>query len=123
DGYFVFRRPDSQMIFNSGLNAVTFNALDFKSAEGAPDNLNGLIVDHRELFLPGIETSELFYNAKNPTGSPFSRTPNGLLEIGSAAPYGLAKQDNAVFWLASDLSVRRLNGPTPVRVSQHGIES
>ena len=123
DGYFVFRRPDSQMIFNSGLNAVTFNALDFISAEGAPDNANGLIVDHREIFVTGERTSELLYNAANASGSPFSRTPNGLLEIGSAAPYSLGKQDNGVFWLASDRTVRRLNGATPTRVSQHGVES
>jgi hypothetical protein len=122
DGYFVFRRPDSQQFFNSGLNALTFNALDIATAEGAPDNLKGLIVDHRELFLPGERSSELWYNATLSPGSPFSRSPNGLIELGLGASYSLGKQDNSVMYLASDLTFRRLQGITPQRVSNHGIE-
>lgn len=123
DGYLVFRRPNSAQFFNSGLNALTFNALDIATAEGAPDNLVGLIVDHRELFLPGERSSEIWWNAGNPSGSPFSRSPSGFLELGLAAPYGMGKQDNSVIWLASDKTFRRLNGSTPMRVSQHGIEA
>lgn len=123
DGFLVFRRPDSQQFFNSGLNAVTFDGLDIASAEGAPDNLNGLIVDHRELFLTGESSSEIWYNAGLSPGSPFARSPNGLLEIGSAASYSLAKQNNSVFWLANDKTFRRLNGITPEKVSNFGIDA
>lgn len=123
DGYLVFVRPGTQQFFNSGLNAVTFNALDFTSADGAPDPLLGLLVDHRELFLAGTETCELWYNAARQTGSPFARSPGGLIEVGCAAAYSPAKQAQAIFWLANDLTVRRLQGPVPQRVSQHGIEA
>lgn len=123
DGFLVFRRPNSQQFFNSGLNAVTFNGLDIASAEGAPDNLNGMIVDHREIFLTGETSSEIWYNAGQSPGSPFARSPNGLLEIGSGASYSLAKQDNTAWWLANDLTFRKLNGLTPQRVSQFGIDA
>lgn len=123
DGYFVFRRPNSQQFFNSGLNAVTFNALDIASAEGAPDNLVALIVDHRELFLPGVTSSELFYNNGQSPGSPFARTPNGFMELGCAASYSPGKSDNSVMLLASDKTVRRLQGNNLIRISQHGVES
>ncbi|HEU4611532.1 MAG TPA: hypothetical protein VFS15_05625 [Kofleriaceae bacterium] len=123
DGYLVFSRPDSHQFFNTGLNEVTFSALDITSADGKPDNLLGLVVDHREIFLPGTESCELWYNAANQTGSPFSRSPNGLIELGCAAGDSLAKQDNGVAWLANDLTFRRLNGTTPERISQHGIEA
>jgi hypothetical protein len=46
-----------------------------------------------------------------------------VIELGCAARQSIAKLDNSVFWLASDLTVRRLVGTTPVRVSTHGIES
>lgn len=123
DGYLVFSRPDSHQFFNTGLNEVTFSALDVTSADGKPDNLLGLVVDHREIFLPGTESCELWYNAANQTGSPFSRSPNGVLEIGCGAAYSPAKSDNAINWLANDKTVRRLNGVTPVRISQHGVEA
>lgn len=123
DGYFVFRRPDSNQFFNSGLNAVTFNALDFASADGSPDNLVGLIVDHREIFLVGSATSELWYDAARTTGSPFARSPNGFMEIGCGASYSLGKQAGSVFWLANDKTFRGLQGANAEKVSQFGIDA
>lgn len=123
DGYLVFRRPGTAQFFNSGLNEVTFNGLDIATAEGQPDNLVGLIVDHRELFLPGERSCEIWYNAGNTTGSPFSRSPNGLLEIGCAASYSPGKFDNTIGWLADDKTVRSLNGTTPQKISHFGIDA
>jgi hypothetical protein len=123
DGYLIFLRPNSQNFFNSGLNALTFSALDIATAEGRPDLLNGLFVDHLEIMPLGVESCELWYDAANPTGSPFSRSPGALIEIGNAAPYSPEQADNSVFWLASDKSVRRLQGINPIRVSQHGVEA
>jgi hypothetical protein len=36
--------------------------------------------------------------------------------------YTIALQDQAVFWIANDLTVRRRNGQTPTRVSNSGVE-
>ncbi len=121
DGFFIFTRPGTDIIFNSGLNAVTFNPLDFANIEGSPDNLLGLIVDHREIFLAGEDSCELWFNAANPVGSPFSRSPGGYLEIGCASGETLAKIDNTIFWLADDLTVRRLVKNTPTVISNPGI--
>lgn len=123
DSYFVFSRPDSPQFFNSGLNAVTFNGLDIASAEGAPGNLLNFIIDHREIILAKSQNMEIWYDAANSPGSPFSRSPNGFLEIGCGAAASLCKQDNSVHWLANDLTTRKLDGGTPTRTSQHGIES
>lgn len=123
DNYFVFPRPDTSQFFNSGLNAVTFNGLDIASAEGAPGKLLNLIVDHRDIVLAKEKTMELWYDAANSPGSPFSRSPNGFLEIGCGARDSLCKQNNSVHWLANDLTTRKLSGATPTRTSQHGVES
>ncbi|MCC7462098.1 MAG: hypothetical protein IT480_06495 [Gammaproteobacteria bacterium] len=122
DGYLVCRKPSSARFFNSGLNALTWNALDIATAEGAPDNLVGLTVNNRELILPGEVTTERWYNAGQSPGSPFARSPQGLYEIGCAAGGSLASQDNSVLMLANDFTIRRL-GATWERVSQHAIEA
>ncbi len=123
DGYIVFRRPDTDQFFNTGLNALTFNGLDIASVEGAPGKLIGLNVNNRELLHSKSETIELWYNAGNSPGSPFSRSPSGFLQIGNAASESMGTQDNSPFWIANDLTARRLQSVTPERVSQHGIEA
>ena len=122
DSYILFREPNSGRFFSSALDdALTYDGLYFATAEGFPDDLVGIIVDHRQIILAGTQTFEVWYNAGT-SGFPFARDANGFLELGCAAGATLAKADNSVYWLASDLTVRRLEGLTPVRVSQHGVE-
>lgn len=64
DGYFVFNEPDSQkMWITSLLEGTTIDPLDFASAEGSPDMLISLVVDHREVWLFGTNSVEVWYNA------------------------------------------------------------
>lgn len=122
DQYFVFRRRGKAEIFNSGLNAFTFDALDVTTADGAPDNLVGLIVNNREIIAAGETSVERWYNAARPTGSPFARSPGGFYEIGCGAGLSLANQDNSVAMLANDKTFRRLSGAWD-RISHDGIDS
>lgn len=122
DNYIAFVEPSSGRWFVSDLAAATtYDSLNFATAEGAPDRLVSLIVDHREAVLFGETTTELWYNS-GVSGFPFERSPGGFIELGAVAVLGRCKIDNSVFWLASDMTVRRLNGSTPVRVSHHGFE-
>lgn len=122
DSYLVFVEPNSGRFFCSDLlDATAYDALDFATAEGAPDNLVGLIVSNRQIVLAGRRSMEIWYNAGT-TGFPFERLPSGFLDIGCVSGKTLANLDNTVFWLASDYTVRALRGDTPMRVSQHGIE-
>lgn len=123
DGYIVVRRPDTDEFFNSGINALTWNGLDVASVEGKPGKLVGLRVDNREIILQKEDSTELWYNAANSPGSPFSRSPSGFIGLGTPAGESLNSQDNSPFWLANDLTFRRLSSTTPERVSQHGIEA
>lgn len=122
DNYILFRKGDSGQFFSSDLaDAASYDALYFATAEGAADKLVGIITDHRQVVLAGEHSIELWYNAGG-GDFPFQRDVNGFIEIGCAAGATLAKADNSIYWLASDLTVRRLEGLTPVRVSQHGVE-
>ena len=122
DGYVLFREEGSGRFFASDLNdATSYDALFFATAEGLSDNVTGIIADHRQAILAGSDSMEIWYNA-GISGFPFIRDSNGFIELGCAAGDTLYKVDNTVFWLASDLTVRRLDGVTPMRVSTHGVE-
>ena len=103
DGYFVFNQPNSQRFWVTLLNDGTqIDPLDFASAEGNPDNIVSLIVDHREVWLFGNNTTEVWYNAGLPD-FPLARIQGAFMEIGCLAPYSVAKLDNSVFWLGADV--------------------
>lgn len=122
DNWLLFREPDSGRFFAADLGTATdFDALNFATAEGFPDDLVGLKVDHRDVILFGSETVELWANT-GIAGFPFERVTNGFLEIGCFNGRTVAKQDNSVFWLANDYTVRRLEGNVPQRVSSHAVE-
>jgi hypothetical protein len=122
NNFLLFREPNSGRFFGADLGSATsFDALNFATAEGFPDDLVGIKVDHSEVMLFGSETIELWANVPIP-GFPFERITNGVMEIGCLNGRTVAKQDNSVFWLADDYTVRRLDGTTPVRISNHSVE-
>jgi hypothetical protein len=122
DGYVLGVERGTGKFYGSALNdSDDWAGLDFATAEGAPDNLVTLKVDHREVLLFGNDTTEIWWNS-GVSGFPFERTSGGFIELGCCARLGVAKADNSVFWLASDRTVRRLSGRTPVKVSQIGVE-
>jgi hypothetical protein len=126
DGYFVFNEPNSQRIWVTQLlDGLSIDPLDFASAEGSPDGLVSIIVDHREAWLFGTNSVEVWYNSGNPD-FPLERIQGAYNEIGCIAPYSVAKLDNSVFWLGADARgqgiVYRAQGYQGVRVSTHAVE-
>jgi len=126
DGYFVFIEPNSQKFWVSELlDGTSVDPLDFASAEGSPDNLVSLIVDHREVWLFGQTSVEVWYNAGLPD-FPLARIQGAFNEIGCAARASVAKLDNGVFWLGADARGRgivyRSQGYNGQRISTHAVE-
>ena len=126
DGYFVFNEPNSQRIWVTALlDGLSVDPLDFASAEGSPDGLVGIIVDHREAWLFGTDSVEVWYDAGLPD-FPLTRIQGAFNEIGCVAAFSIAKLDNGLFWLGTDARgqgiVYRANGYTGTRISTHAIE-
>ena len=126
DGYFVFNEPNTQKFWvTSLLDGTSVDPLDFASAEGYPDDVVALIVDHREVYLFGNNSVEVWYDAGTPD-FPLARVQGAFMEVGCEAAYSVAKLDNSVFWLGSDARGRgivyRANGYTPARISTNAIE-
>ena len=126
DGYFVYNEPNSQKVWVTDL----YNGLipqEFASAEGSPDGLVAVNVDHREAWLFGTDSVEVWYDAGiAPPDFPLTRIQGAFNEIGCAAAFSVAKLDNGLFWLGTDARgqgiVYRANGYTGARVSTHAVE-
>ncbi len=121
DGYFLFDRKGTGQFFISELLDVDFDPLDFATAEGQPDPLVAILSDHREIFLFGTETIEVWYNS-GASDFPFERNQGAFIEKGCGARYSVAKQNNTVYFIGSDLMVYQMTGYTPIRISNHAVE-
>ena len=133
DTYFVYITPNSQLV--STVSSITptgdfiwplvFDATSVGSAEGSPDNLVSMIVDHNEVWLFGENSVEVWYDAGN-ADFPLQRIQGAFNELGCAARFSVAKLDNGLFWLGADARGRgivyRSNGYSGQRVSTHAIE-
>ena len=126
DGYFVFNEPDSQRIWVTQLfDGTSVDPLDFASAEGSPDGVVAVFTDHRELWVFGTDTTEVWYDAGQ-ADFPLTRVQGAFNELGCAAPYSIAKMDNQIYWLGQDARgqgmVYRAAGYIGQRVSTHAVE-
>jgi hypothetical protein len=125
DGYFVFNQPGTGRFQITGLFATTVNPLDFATAEGSPDLLVSLIVNQREIWLFGENSTEVFFDSGNAL-FPFQRIQGAFIEQGCAAKYSPAKSGTTLFWLSADDRgqgmVLKASGYQPQRVSTHAIE-
>jgi hypothetical protein len=131
DSFICFLASNGRLFFNddgqivSGQNQITFATGAVFPREFGTDLFVGMGVDHREITNFGLWTSEGYINVGNPIGTPFSSAPQSFTESGChpLAGYSVALQDQALFYVASDKTVRRKNGQTPQRVSNSGIEA
>lgn len=121
DGYFAFNRAGTGQWFISQLVSTEFDAQDFASAEGSPDDTLAVLSDHREMWLFGEHSTEIWYNSGDPD-FPFERMQGAFVERGIAASHSAVKMDNSVFWVGDDRIVYRANGYLPGRISTHAVE-
>lgn len=121
DGYFVLFCDSGTFQLTSIDEGSTIDALDFSTASAHPDGGVRCASRNRDLVLFGSESVEFWSN----TGGtfPFTRTTSatgpdaGLLAAGSVAAL-----NQTLAYVASDRTVRMLNGYTPTRISTHSVE-
>ena len=135
DTLFVFNEPNSQNLWSVitqtldnppvQIYPLVFDPLTVAPADGSPDGVVAINVDHRQMWVFGTDSVEVWYNA-GLANFPLTPVQGAFNEIGCAAPYSVAKLDNALFWLGTDARgqgiVYKNNGYTGIRVSTHAIE-
>jgi len=123
DGYMVWSRSNStQFVISALRDALAYDALDFASAEGSPDNLVAVRRVGRELWLFGESSIEIWNNV-GAADFPFLRISGAFIERGCASRDSIASRLGVPFWLGEDRVVYRGEGFTaPARISTHAIE-
>jgi hypothetical protein len=133
DSYIVFLQANGRGFFNddgqavSGTGPITFTLGNVFPREFGTDLFVGMAISNRNIYMFGQRTSEVYIDTGNSAsvGTPFSSAPNGFVQIGMlpGTQYGAVLQNNGVFWIAHDRTVRTISGGAPARVSNHGIEA
>tara|TARA_R110000765_G_scaffold67082_3_gene129812 strand:- start:141 stop:1073 length:933 start_codon:yes stop_codon:yes gene_type:complete len=105
---------------------MSWNALDFGSAEEDPDIIVAPWVFKGRLYMAGSETFEPFTNIGG--GSfPFQSIQGGLLNVGLDAPYSLVDGRNHFYFIGGGenekAAIWRTSGQAPERVSTAAIET
>lgn len=123
DGYFFFSVPDGRL-FASELNSTDVNALSFTTAESRPDGLLRVIAHGSHVYAMGQSTIEPYLN-HGLSPFPFQREtsviPVGLFAT-MAAVGNEAAWDRALYFIASDGTVRSLSGYDTAVVSTPDVD-
>lgn len=126
DGYFILAKPGTGKFYLSNTyDGLTYNGLNFATAEGSPDLLVSILAFKNELILFGSQTIEVWYDTGN-LSFPYTRIPGGLIEHGCAAPLSVSKSGDVILWLGQDEYgngvVYKSIGMQPARASNYGVE-
>jgi hypothetical protein len=126
DNYFVYNRPASQQWGASGVLSPISGNTSFSSKDGSPDNLVALIVDHREVYLMGEASSEVWTDV-GAIPFPFQRIPGTNTQHGIAAKFSLARFGDSFCYVSRNnrgqAQIMQMKGYVPTRISNHAVEN
>lgn len=126
DGYFIFIDPDTDQFYLSAIDdGSTLDALDFSSADTAPDDLVTLRVSHRQLWLFGELSTEIWINSGS-ADFPFVRYQSYTVDIGCVGRRAAINAADTLFWIGKTERgtgiVYMASGNQPQRVSTVAVE-
>lgn len=126
DGYFIVNQINSgKCWYSASRDGTSWDATDFITAEGIPDNIIAIGKINNELWILGPESCEIWFDTGN-SESQFERVQQGFVDIGCSAPHSVATIGSTIFWLGGGKQghgmVFAATGYTPQRISTHAIE-
>jgi len=126
DNYFVYNNPTTQQWGASDLLSPISPQTSYSLKDGAPDDLVALIVDHREVYLMGEISSEVWTDVGT-VPFPFQRIPGTSTQHGIAAPFSLARLGNSFAYVSRNnrgqAQIMQMQGYIPQRISTHAVEN
>ena len=120
DGYFLLAARSGQF-FHSLLDSIEFDQLDFAEAGTNPDEIVGMEILNRRIYLIGRDTVEQWFNAGGADFA-FARDNSQTLQIGCGAKDTIAKNTYAIFFLGTDNIVYAMSGARASRISTQSVE-
>jgi len=126
DNYFVYNNPTTQQWGASDLLSPISPQTSYSLKDGAPDDLVALIVDHREVYLMGEISSEVWTDVGT-VPFPFQRIPGTSTQHGIAAPFSLYRLGNSFAYVSRNnrgqAQIMQMQGYIPQRISTHAVEN
>ena len=126
DNYFVYNNPTTQQWGSSDLLSPISLNTSYSLKDGAPDDLVALIVDHREVYLMGEISSEVWTDVGT-VPFPFQRIPGTSTQHGIAAPFSLYRLGNSFAYVSRNnrgqAQIMQMQGYIPQRISTHAVEN
>lgn len=130
DNYNIYNQPGTQNWAATDLGSSLSTNAYYGAKDGAPDTLVSLIVDHRQVYLLGEFTTEVWTDVGNqiPTiiSFPFARVPGTMVQHGIAARFSVARFAEAFMFVSQDQRGQSIIGMIAgyqfQRVSTHAVE-
>lgn len=129
DGYFIWSsggNNSTRFQISALLDGLSYDALDFASAESTANELIRVFLVGTQLFMMKSDRIEIWYDSGN-ADFPFERLNSTIIPKGLAGKYTPALLDNTVFWLGQDdtagggPAVYRANGYTAEIISTDAV--
>lgn len=122
DGYTLAVLVDSgEVLYSNILDPTTFSGLDFFQAESAIDNINSLIISHREVNLLGVDSIEPWTDTGGADNA-FERVSGGISPEGCSAPFSVCLFNNSFAWVGTTPVVWWMSGYVPQVISTSAVE-
>ena len=124
---YIFVGTTNNRIYNCNLgDPTTWDALSYLSFEQTADNLVGICKHLNYLVAFGKVSTQFYYDAANPSGSPLAVAASYTSEIGCASGDSIVATSNTVMWVGTSKtygrSVYLMDGVAPTRVSTNHID-
>jgi len=126
DNYIVYNNPTTQQWGSTDLLSPISPQTSYSLKDGAPDDLVALIVDHREVYLLGEVSSEVWTDV-GAVQFPFQRIPGTSTQHGIAAPFSLSRLGDSFAYVSRNnrgqAQIMQMQGYKPGRISTHAVEN
>lgn len=130
DNYNIYNQPGTQNWAATDLSSQFSTNAYYGTKNGSPDNIVSLVVDRRNVYLLGENTTEVWIDVGNVISGiisfPFSRIPGTSMQHGCAAQYSIARFSEQFMFVSKDTRgqgiIGAIQGYQFVRLSTHAVE-
>jgi hypothetical protein len=131
DNYIAYNEPNTQNWAVTDLGSPLSTTLLYGAKDGSPDTLVALIADHRQVYLLGEVTTEVWINVGGTIPGlitfPFQRVSGTSSQNGCGAPFSVARYAETFMFLSRDTlgtaTIGMMKGYEYQRVSTHAVET
>jgi hypothetical protein len=125
DGFYFLLNTNGEWQVSQGYDATNWQGIEVEASSSYPDQTVAIGSVHRQFYTFSSLKGTTYYDAGDEP-IPYDEVAGGDFEQGCAAPWSVLPLDNTIFFLGANKEgaaiVWRLNGYTPIRISNHAIE-